>query len=220
MFGKKECKNCGGKINGKSNFCPNCGNSISNKYGKEDSGMLGENDSSNEFENFSNSIFGGIGGKMIGKMLENAMKLLEREMQKEIKRKNFQPKVDYKMFIDGKRINLGYETPKKIKKQIREIPSSELPQGNFKKFSELPKKEPNTNVRRFSDKVIYEIHMPGVKSEKDLSIIKLENNIEIKGISKNKAYKKLIPMNFPLTDYNLSKGKLVLELGINEPVRI
>ncbi|HED05245.1 MAG TPA: zinc ribbon domain-containing protein [Ignavibacteria bacterium] len=220
MFGRKECPNCGEKINSKCKFCPNCGNSINKKYKKDNSGMLGEDDFVNEFENFSNSMFGGIGGKMIGKMLENAMKLLEREMQKEIKRKNFQPKVDYKMFVNGKRINLGYENPEKIKKQKKEIPSSELPQGNWKKFSGLPKKEPNTNVRRFSDKVIYEINMPGVKSEKDLSIIKLENNIEIKGVSKNKAYKKLIPMNFPLTDYHLSNGKLILELGINEPARI
>ena len=220
MFGKKECNNCGENISGKYKFCPNCGNFTSKKYKKDDFGMLGENDFINEFENFSNSMFSGIGGKMIGKMLENAMKLLEREMQKEIKRKNFQPKIDYKMFIDGKRINLDYENPKIIKKQKKEIPSSELPQGNWKKFSELPKKEPSTNVRRFSDKVIYEIYMPGVKSEKDLSIIKLENNIEIKGVSKNKAYEKLIPMNSPITDYNLSQGKLILELGINEPARI
>jgi HSP20 family molecular chaperone IbpA len=220
MFGKKECANCGEKINGKCKFCPNCGDFIGKKFKKNNSGMLGENDSINEFENFSNSIFNGVGGKMIGKMLENAMKILEKEMQKEIKRKDFQPKVDYKMFINGKRINLHHENSKRMKNERKEIPSSELPQGNWKKFSELPKKEPSTNVRRFSDKVIYEIYMPGVKSEKDLSIIKLENNIEIKGVSKNKVYKKLIPMNFPITNYNLFKGKLVLELGINEPARI
>ena len=43
---------------------------------------------------------------------------------------------------------------------------------------------------------------------------------EIKRVSKNKVYQKLIPVNFPITNYNLSKGKLVLELGINEPARI
>tara|TARA_Y100000034_G_scaffold68038_1_gene82123 strand:- start:3922 stop:4584 length:663 start_codon:yes stop_codon:yes gene_type:complete len=220
MFEKKECKNCGEKISNKYRFCPACGNCTSKKNKRDDFGMLGENDSINEFENFSNSLFSGGGGKIIGKMLENAMKLLEREMQKEMKRKNLQPKVDYKMFIDGKRINLNHKNPEKIKNEKKEIHSSELPQGNWKKFLELPKKEPSTNVRRFSDKIIYEINMPGVKSEKDLSIIKLENNIEIKGVSKNKAYKKLIPMNFPITNYNLSKGKLVLELGINEPARI
>tara|TARA_Y100000310_G_scaffold322704_1_gene382044 strand:+ start:4078 stop:4740 length:663 start_codon:yes stop_codon:yes gene_type:complete len=220
MFGKKGCNNCGEKISSKYKFCPNCGNFTNKKFKKNDSGMLGEDDLVNEFKNFSNSIFGGMGGKMIGKMIENTMKMLEKEMQKEIKRKNFQPKVDYRLFIDGKKINFDDDHGKKIKNEKKEILSSELPQGNWKKFSELPKKEPNTNVRRFSDKVIYEIYMPGVKSEKDLSIIKLENNIEIKGVSKDKAYKKLIPMNFPITDYNLSKGKLVLELGINEPARI
>ena len=220
MFKKKECKSCGVKISSKYKFCPNCGNFTSKKFKKNNSGMLGENDFDNEFKNVSSPLFTGIGGKMMGKMLENAMKMLENEMQKEMKGKNFEPRMDHKLFIDGKKINLDHNHPKKRSEEKKEIPSSELPQGNWKKFSELPKKEPNTNVRRFSDKVIYEINMPGVKSEKDLSIIKLENNIEIKAVSKNKAYKKLIPMNFPITNYNLSNGKLVLELGIDEPARI
>tara|TARA_Y100000034_G_C6832459_1_gene375885 strand:+ start:400 stop:1047 length:648 start_codon:yes stop_codon:yes gene_type:complete len=215
MFGKKECKNCGEKTNKKHKFCPSCGNLIGKKSKKNNSGMLGENDFINEFEGFSNSILGGIGGKMMGKMLENAMKVLEKEIQKEMKNKNTQPNMAYELFIDGKKINVGYGASKKTKKK-KEILPSELSHGNWKKFSELPKKEPNTDVRRFSDKVIYEIYMPGVKSEKDLSIIKLENNIEIKAVSKNKAYKKLIPMNSPITNYNLSKGKLVLELGLGE----
>ena len=54
--------------------------------------------------------------------------------------------------------------------------------------------------------------MPGVKSIKDLSIVKLENSIEIKAIAGKKAYVKLIPINLPVSDYNFSNGKLVLEL--------
>ena len=107
-------------------------------------------------------------------------------------------------------------THQKIKKQKKEISSNNLPQNHLKKFSKLPKNEPKTNVRRFSDKVIYEINIPGVKSIKDVSIIKLENNIEIKAITKDKAYNKLIPFNFPITDYNFSRGKLILELDSKE----
>jgi HSP20 family molecular chaperone IbpA len=78
----------------------------------------------------------------------------------------------------------------------------------------LERKEPKTNIRRLSNRVVYELEMPGVESLEDISIIKLENSIEIKAISKNKAYVKVIPINLPITNYNLSEGKLILELGI------
>ena len=217
MFGKKKCKNCEEKISEKHNFCPYCGES-SNKNSKKDSGMLGEDDFINEIDNFTNqNIFGGIGGKMIGKMFENAMRILEKEMEKEMRRKGQierqHPKTNFQLFINGKRINnFGHTDPRKSrqKKEIRKLPENIL-----KRFSNLPQKNPKTDVRRFSDKVVYEINMPGVNSFKDISIIKLENNVEIKAISKDKAYQKMIPVNFPITDYSLSKGKLILEFGVN-----
>jgi len=79
-------------------------------------------------------------------------------------------------------------------------------------FPKLPKKDPETHIRRFSDRVIYEIKMPGVKSVDDISITQLENSIEIKATTKTKAYSKIIPINLPIYDYNLSKGLLTLEL--------
>lgn len=212
MFGKKKCKKCGEKLNEKYIFCPYCGNS-SIKKSKEDYGVLGENDFINEFENFSNSVFGGIGTKVIGKMLENAVRIFEKEIEKETKRKRQNPRTNFQLFINGQRVdNSGHLTYKKArqKKEIRR-----LPQNILKKFSNLPQKEAKTNVRRFSDKVVYEINMPGVRSLKDISITKLENNVEVKAISKDKAYQKMIPVNFPITDYNLSRGKLVLEFGVS-----
>lgn len=222
MFGKKECKRCGERIVVKYLFCPHCGSLLNKKKTKEDFGMLGEDDFMNEFENFQNSIFGGTGEKVIGKMLENAMKMLGKEMKKELKRKNhghMNPRTNFQLFINGKRMDspqTNYPVQQKIKKQKKEISSNNLPQNHLKKFSKLPKNNPKTNVRRFSDKVIYEINIPGVKSIKDISIIKLENNIEIKAVAKDKAYNKLIPINFPITDYNFSRGKLILELDSKE----
>jgi len=219
MFNKKECGSCNEKVNGKYSFCPNCGNSLNKKRKKEDFGMIGEDDFVNEFENFQNSIFGGVGGKVIGKMFESAVRMLEKEIGKERKRKHHgpigNPGTNFQLFINGKRIDgLGtnQNIKEKIKKEKKEISSEGLPQNILKKFSDLPKNNPKTNVRRFSDRVIYEINIPGVKSLKDISITKLENNIEIRAIAKDKAYNKLIPVNFPITDYNFSKGKLVIEL--------
>lgn len=85
----------------------------------------------------------------------------------------------------------------------------------MKKFSKLPKKEPKTDLKRIADKISYEIEIPGVEAFEDVSILPLENSIEIKAIAKEKAYSKSIQINLPIVDYNFSKGLLVLEFKGN-----
>ena len=215
MFNKKLCKKCRNKINSKYEFCPYCGDPISENT-EENWGMLGKDDNVNKQKQFSNSIFGGISGSIINKMLGGVMKMLEKEMKKEIK-ETPKLKTNFRLMINGKEINLDNLQNKltnEKRQEIKEIPSKNLPQKNLKKFSTLPKQEPLTNIRRLGDNVIYEINIPGVESIKDISILKLEKSIEIKAITKDKAYSKIIPINLPITNYNLSKGKLILELGI------
>jgi len=222
MFNKKNCKKCGRKINSTYEFCPHCGNLLNGNFKEEDWGMLGKKDSFSEINEFSESMFGGIGGKMINRLLGNAMKMLENEMQKEIKKERKEPanKTNFQLFINGKRINLE-NNPNLIQKKKPEKPTEKVPLNSFskeksKKFSSLSKKEPLTKVRRLSNKVIYEIDIPGVKLLKDISLIKFENSIEIKALGKNKAYYKLIPINLPIINYNLEESKLILELGIKD----
>jgi len=233
MFGKKKCKSCENKVSNKYEFCPYCGDSFSDSYEKEeDSGMLGKDDSPNEFENefeqFSRALFGGMGGKVLNRMLGSAMKMLEKEMQREMQRgkmkevQNFHPKTNFQLFINGKRINTdgskNFENlnqgsgRKKTKKSVKEIPSSHFSKEQLKKFSGLSKEEPKTNLKRVSNKVIYEINLPGVNSIGDTSIVRFENSTEIKAIGKNKAYSKVIPISFPIMNCEFSKGKIVLEL--------
>lgn len=214
MFKKKLCKNCGNKISDKYEFCPYCGSSFNEN--SEDWGMLGKTDTMNEFEQFSNSLFGGIGGKIIGGMLGKTLKMLEHEIQKEMKTQNNNPKTNFELIINGKRID-----PKEIKisqqKQIVKEQKKVLPNisnDSLKKISTLPKKEPLTNIRRLADKVIYEINMPGVNSINDISIICLESSIEIKALANKTAYFKVIPINLPIINYKFLNEKLVLELGI------
>ncbi|MAH03590.1 hypothetical protein CMI39_02270 [Candidatus Pacearchaeota archaeon] len=218
MFGKKECEKCKEKVNKKYDFCPHCGNLINGNYKKdEDLGMLGKNDNMNEFEELSKSLFGGRGNSMLNKMLGSAMKMLEKEMEKEIKRKDNQPKTNFQLFINGKRLNLNNSKnqPQVNKRQkMKEIFLNQFSKDNIKKFLKLPRVEPTTNIRRLSDKVIYEIYMPGIKSIKDISVIKLENSIELKAISKNKSYFKLIPISLPIVKYGLLKDNLILEFGV------
>ena len=181
--------------------------------------MLGKYDNIeediDEDDEFSN-LFGGISGKMLNKMLGGALKMLEKEMQREIKNQERQVKTNFELYINGKKVD-----PSNIKVTKRPFPqgtsvkkklsSKDLPRGELKDFRKFPRKEPLTNIRRLSNRVVYEIELPGVKSIKEISIIPLESSIEIKAISKDQSYFKIIPLNFPITDYNFSKEKLVLE---------
>ncbi|PIN87605.1 hypothetical protein COV12_02965 [Candidatus Woesearchaeota archaeon CG10_big_fil_rev_8_21_14_0_10_32_24] len=221
MFNKKICKKCENKISDKYDFCPYCGSEV-NENSKDEWGMLGENDTGNEFDNLFNSMpFRGISGKMINKMLGSAMKMLEKEMQKETRNQDTGVRTNFELFINGQRVD-----PRNIRVTKRPITQkapvkkeavlNNFSNENLKKFSSLPRHEPATNIRRLSNKVVYEIEMPEIKSIENVSIIKLENSIEVKAVSKNKSYFKLIPINLPITNYSLSKGKLVLELGVKD----
>jgi len=219
MFNKKRCQNCENKVSSSYEFCPNCGYDLKNNSKREDFGMLGRNDNVNEFEQFSKSLFGGIGGGMINKMLGSAMKMLEKEMQKEMQRKpspSNQPRTNFQLFVNGKKVNMNNSSKTNSQVQgdiqIREASLNKFSEKNRKKFTGLPKKDPSTNVRRFADKVVYEISLPGTKSIDDTSIAKVGEGIEIKALAKDKAYFKSIPINFPIINYEFSKGKLILEL--------
>ncbi len=219
MFKKKKCKKCGERINSSYKFCPNCGNLINSKDG--DWGMLGRDDfmSSNEIK-----IPMGL-DRIFNSLIKNLNSQFESDREGRTKKPKIQKKSGISISISTSKdmppeikINsFGNNLkPKQKEQQVKEMPLRDLSQRSLKKISSLPKKEPSTNIRRFSDKIVYEIEMPGVKSIDDISIIKLENSIEIKALAKNKAYFKLIPINLPITNYNLSKGKLVLELGVSK----
>jgi hypothetical protein len=217
MFKKKECNKCKKKMNETYDFCPYCGSS-SNENSKEDWGMLGKNDllpSNNEIKLPMGLKF------LVNTLMKNLNGQLEN-LEKENRNPNTIKKggISINISTSGNRlpairINPSKNNPKfkQVVKEEIQMPTS-FSEKNLKKFSNLPREEPLTNVRRLSDKVIYEINLPEVKSIEEVSITKLENSIEVKAISKDKAYFKLIPINLPLRNYNLSEGKLVLELGI------
>ena len=219
MFKKKTCKYCNHKISGNYDFCPSCGNPTKDKSNSKNWGMLGKGDHVNSPQDPFDSLFGGISGNMLNKMLGGAMKMLEKEMRKNpAQQKDSNIKSNFKLSINGKEVDLGQgnfiqeqKTPVQ-KKPIKEVKSIHLTKEKQQKFVKLKKLDPETHIRRLSNKIIYEIKLPTVLSIKDISISRLENSIEIKAIAKTKAYHKLIPISLPLTNYNLSKGKLTLEL--------
>lgn len=213
MFNKKTCKRCKKKTDKKDNFCPSCGSAF-NEDSSQDFGMLGKNDFLTDQKSCSNSILGGFSDKILNKMLGSAMRMLEKEMQKEMNSKEIKPKTNIRLMINGKEIRINpKEQPSQEIRQISKFVSKRFSKQNQEKFLKLGKKEPQTNIRRFSDKVIYEIKIPKVNSVEDISIVQLESSIEIKAIAKKIAYLKLIPISIPITKYYLSEEKLILELN-------
>jgi len=212
MFKKRACTKCRRKINKTYRFCPHCG------YGDEDFdsekwGMLGKNDLIPQ-DNFQlppgfNMIFNSL-MKNLGKQLRN----IDNESQKSFDKGDKKRGMSISISTSGgnpPKIELNSLEDKK--RRIQKMPN-QFSKESSKKFSALPKKEPKTNIRRLSDKVIYEIEIPDVKSLKNISIIKLESSVEIKAIGKKIAYFKRIPLNFPIINYVFSNEKLILEFGI------
>ena len=224
MFKKKRCKNCRERINDSYNFCPYC-RAPTKDFFEDDRewGILGRNDFSPyeevKFPMGFNTLFNTILKNLDIKF--NDFENMENESKKSKVKKggigisihtfgNKPPNIKITSFGALPEFK---EKEKQIKKKVKSL---ELPISDSKKFAGLPKEEPKTNIRRFSDKIVYEINMPGVKSIKDVSIIQLENSIEIKASAKNKVYYKIIPINLPVKNYNLSKEKLILEIEARE----
>ena len=219
MFKKRKCEKCKSKIDKNFEFCPFCGKPVI-KNNQNDWGMLGKMDFEGE------SMIGFPMG--LSSIFNNLVKTLRQMEGTETKftsnKKSPNPTKTGGISIS---ISTSGNSPPKIKinsmgniqkekeeTYIKNIQQMEFKSRNLKGFSSLPKVEPQTKIRRFSDKIIYEIDLPGVKLLKDISITKLENGIEIKAISKDKAYEKAISINLPIIRKNFLNEKLILELDV------
>lgn len=225
MFQKK-CARCGRKIEKEFEFCPSCGANLGRERDEKDFGFLGKDDGFGDFFKmpigFGMSGFGGLFNSLL-KQIDKQFK----EMDKQISNEKINKPAEIRKFPgSGISISISTSTGKqpeiKIKgfgpeakelKQIREAKiTNEISDEEARKLSKLPKKEAEAKVRRLSNKIVYEVELPGVKSIKDVVINKLENSIEIKAFSKDSAYFKFIPVNLPILNYKLEEGKLILEL--------
>lgn len=230
MFKKKRCRNCGKKISNNYDFCPYCGAQLRDFFeeNSEDWGLLGKDDFNYEGIKLPmglNTLFNSLLKNLNKQMdeFEDAKKEKKTGMKKGgvgisiYTSGNKPPKIRVTSFGNMPKFK---EKEKQIKKSIKKIKN--LPQISSKKFSGLSKKEPETDIRRLSNKIVYEIKMPEVKSIKDISITQLESSIEIKALAtpkgrkKRYVYYKIIPVNLPIRKYNLSNEKLVLELETQE----
>ena len=220
MF-KKRCSNCDKKVEREFDFCPYCGKPQTNI--KKDYGLLGRDDYSDPFftpnaENFIKTP--GIIDKLFGSAINSAMKMFEEELKnrnQEEKRLNNRPKQNLQLYINGKRIPLNEsenqeefleneeENIRVIKKQPKIYPET------LKSSMKLPRKEAKTTLKRFKDRVVYELETPGINSLNNVVVNKLENSIEIKIYTEKTVYIKTLAISLPLLSYSIKQDKVLVE---------
>jgi len=215
MF-KKRCPKCEKKIEKSYDFCPYCGRNLKSRYDEEDYGFLGKND----FINKDTNSMLNIGGSFLDKMINNAMKMIEKQMQEipnsfeqNIKRapSKMPSNMRIRFMVNGREIPI-VQADEPQKQQIQNPKKINLSEEQKKQLAKLPRKEPKTTMKRLSGKLVYELAVPGVNNIQDIIINKLENSIEIKAISKNKVYSKNLNVNLPISRYSLDNENIILEL--------
>lgn len=204
MF-KKKCPSCEKKVDRSFRFCPWCGKPTK-QIRKEDYGMLGLDDEVKEQEILgSNSILGGP----LGNMFNQLTKQLSKELQNMNLGNGAKP--------GG--IEIHFSTGKPAQRVIRQEPqgSSEameevLDEEELKRRKVLPVEVAISKIRRLPEGIIYEIDTPGVKSKQDVSILRMENSLEIKAYSLDKCYIKTIPIKVDVVKYVVKDNKVFVQL--------
>lgn len=210
----KHCDTCGLRMDDKWTYCPKCG-------------------SRQRVEMFRN-IFSEISRQI--KDMNREMQKMEKSFEvrdispffrgpkssgfsiKIIRSSGNRPKVTVKTFgnIDKERIKKQIEGqleegrgiklsfPNKSNERAKEIP---IPVGESKVAE-----EPKTNIKTQDKRVTVDVELRGVKSLDDIIVTELENSIEVRATTKEKAYFKILtkPSQSRLIKKDFSNGVLHL----------
>ncbi len=208
MFKKNYCNKCEGKLKDSYNYCPYCGLDLRNpEKDMRDFGVIGKNN----LEGTPLVGGGGTGFGITDKMISSVMNSLIKNLGKQFDNMDSQ---NVKSSPKGIQIRFG-APPKSAQQKKKEIIEKEITSEQIKRMSKLPRSEAKTNVRRFSDKVVYDLKASGIEDVKDIFVSKLESGYEIKAIGKTKVYVNSIPVNLPLKKYSLSKSGMSVEFGLS-----
>ncbi len=214
MFFKKKkketeyiCPECDSDLDDSFSFCPYCGLDLLDPEEEvKEFGMLGKNDSINSLNNEQMNMGFGLTDRFIGSLINNLAKTFEQQFH-EIE------KTEIRNMPNGIKIRIG--VPEQNKVQHQKI-NKTLSEEQLKKMSSLPRAAAKTNVRRLSDKIIYELNTPGLMSVDDVIVSKLESGYEIKAISDKKVYVNSIPLKLPLRSFSISDNKLFVEFRVQQ----
>lgn len=191
MFNSVKCKQCQGKIKESFDFCPHCGLDLRNP-GKDSKnyGLLGKN---NHIEGMP--VIGGAGLDLSDKMMDSMMKSLFKILDKQMRA-------------------MGGDVQVQVGQPKQQVRRKSITKEQQTRMIGLPRVPAKTNVRRLSDKVVYELDAPGIESIEDVFVSKVESGYELKAIAKKKVYVTSLPVNLPLKSYSLHDSGLTVEFGL------
>lgn len=215
IFGKrnknnKRCEVCGSKTSEKHSFCPYCGNNMVELRDKENYGLLGKNDFAELGQEEMMPQGFGVMDKLFSSVINNMMKNLDKQFKEQF---NEAERPEVAAFPNGIRIKISgpFDMQQKKKAKQKTIAPREIDAAQIKKMSSLPRTKAKTSVKRFGDRVVYELSTPGVNSSQDVFVSKLENGYEVKAIGDKKIYVNSVPINLPLQRYTIMNNKLLIE---------
>jgi HSP20 family molecular chaperone IbpA len=208
----KKCPNCGRSVKEGFNFCPYCGEELEEREVEEiefkpfsifediekEFERIDKMFSSSEFFKFPKIRFGPITrGGGISITIHSAT-----GRKPEVKVKTFG---DYKKFEPEIKRKLGIKAP------VEEVEEEEEKPKKVPKITE----EPETKVERVDGKLLVTVKLPGVKSEEDIKIRKLEQSIEVRAFADDKAYFTLVPIKagMEILEKSFKDEVLKIELG-------
>lgn len=233
MFKKKIQCHCGKKIDASFSFCPYCGVDLKAKLERDKARdeeiktMMKEVEEAFNMPFFMKFPFEKIVKQLVKDIDKQFHEYDEMLSNKKVKvtpenisgisisinqSQGGEPVIEVKQFGPGHRQGVEISEKKEREVPTKRLPNARISEAQAARLAKLPRQEPETKIRRLTDKIIYEISLPGVKEEKNIIINKLQNSIEIKAFAKDKAYFKLIPIGLPIKDYKLTKETLILEL--------
>ncbi len=214
LFGRKnkeiKCDNCTSNVNDKFNFCPYCGYSmIDEKKELKEFGLLGRDDYKKAKEAEPSLSQFGITNKLISSLMQTMMKSFE-QMNNSSEEEFEESSIE--QLPNGIRIKIGLpHQHTRPKKENNKTAKKQITEEQLQKLSTFPRTKAKTKIKRLSDKVIYEISAPGIKSPNDVFISKLENGYEIKAIGKNKIYTNSISIDLPIRGFSFTDKDLFIE---------
>ncbi|MCH7850548.1 MAG: hypothetical protein IH845_02795 [Nanoarchaeota archaeon] len=203
MLGKK-CNSCDKRVSSKFDFCPHCGDPFNGSRNSEDFGMFGSEKVGNSVEDIK-LPFG------MEKMVNSLVKQLEKQMGQ----------MD---FTDGNmprgfKIHVSTGGPPNHQQIVTQNPKAnpvinELSAKESDRRNKLPRVEIDSRMRRLSDRIIYEMETPGVRSKGDVVLGELATGLEIRAYSSDKCYVKFIPLKVEVIGYYLKNETLFVELKV------
>ena len=214
MFSSKKCQRCEGKLKEEYSFCPYCKLDLRNpESDMRDFGMLGKNDSV-----LGAPLLGGGGADMnnsvMGAIFNNVMKMMESQLKNlDVEKMDFgDSKPEISMLPNGIQIKIG---PHMHKHKAPEVKPRIISDDQRERMTKLPRGQAKAQVRRLSDKVIYELATPGVDKVDDIFVSKVESGYEVKAVGNKKVYFNSLQINLPLRKYSIKEDCLTLEFGLD-----